>query len=60
MFIETERLIIRSIVPEDREPYIEMASDGSLRDIFGDCKNCGEWMDSWIEETQALDRKDDP
>lgn len=60
MFIETERLIIRSIVPEDRKPFIEMASDGSLRDIFGDCNNCGEWMDSWIEETRALDRKDDP
>ena len=35
MFIETERLIIRSLEPGDAESYIEMAADGSLQDIFG-------------------------
>lgn len=60
MFIETERLIIRSIEPEDEAAYIDMASDGSLRDIFGDCSDCRDWMASWIQEAQALDREDDP
>ncbi|MDE7222545.1 MAG: GNAT family N-acetyltransferase, partial [Acetatifactor sp.] len=60
MFIETERLIIRSINPEDETAYIDMASDGSLGDIFGDCSDCRNWMASWIQEAQALDREDDP
>lgn len=60
MFIETERLIIRSIESTDERAYIEMASDGSLHDIFGDCANCREWMGSWIREAQALEREDNP
>ena len=60
MFIETERLIIRSLEPGDAESYIEMAADGSLQDIFGDCTNCREWMESWIAAALSLDRKDDP
>lgn len=60
MFIETERLIIRSIEPEDEQAYINMASDGSLQDIFGDCSGCREWMGSWIREAQVLDREDNP
>ncbi len=60
MFIETKRLIIRSLVPEDADSYIEMACDGSLQEIFGDCTDCREWMESWIAESQALDRRDDP
>ena len=60
MFIETKRLTLRSLAPGDAESYIEMASDGSLRDIFGDCTNSREWMDSWIEESLSLERRDDP
>ncbi len=60
MFIETERLIIRSIEPTDEQAYIEMASDGSLHDIFGDCSNCHKWIGSWIQEAQALDKEDQP
>ena len=30
MYIETERLIIRSTEPSDAKSYIDMASDGSL------------------------------
>jgi hypothetical protein len=30
MYIETERLIIRSTEPSDAKAYIEMALDGSL------------------------------
>lgn len=60
MFIETERLIIRSIEPTDEQAYIDMASDGSLQDIFGDCSDCREWMSSWIHEARALDRQNNP
>lgn len=60
MFIETERLIIRSIEPTDEQAYIDMASDGSLQDIFGDCSDCREWMSAWIQEARALDRQNDP
>lgn len=60
MFIETERLIIRSIEPMDEQAYIDMASDGSLQDIFGDCSDCREWMGTWIQEARALDRQNNP
>lgn len=60
MFIETERLIIRSIEPTDEQAYIDMASDGSLQDIFGDCSDCREWMGTWIQEARALDQKNNP
>ena len=60
MFIETERLIIRSIESADEQAYIEMASDGSLHDIFGDCSNWHECIGSWIQEAQELEREDNP
>lgn len=60
MFIEKERLIIRSIEPTDEQAYIDMASDGSLQDIFGDCSDCREWMGTWIQEARALDRQNNP
>lgn len=60
MFIETERLIIRSIEPTDEQAYIDMASDGSLQDIFGDCSDCRKWMGTWIQEARALDRQNNP
>lgn len=60
MFIETERLIIRSIEPTDEQAYIDMASDGSLQDIFGDCSDCREWMGTWIQEARALDQQNNP
>ena len=38
MYIETERLIVRSTEPSDAKAYIDMASDGSLdEDIFCGC-----------------------
>ena len=36
MFLETKRLIIRSIRTSDEKAFIEMASDGSLTEIFGE------------------------
>lgn len=44
MFIETERLIIRSLHPSDEKAFIEMASDGSLTEIYGNCGECHKWM----------------
>lgn len=35
MFLETKRLIIRSLHPSDEKAFIEMASDGSLTEIYG-------------------------
>lgn len=60
MYIETERLIIRSLEPEDAAAYIEMASDGSLWEIFGDCSCCHEWIGSWIEDAKNLERENRP
>lgn len=62
MNIETERLLIRSIQPEDTEAYTEMASDGSLdRDIFpGRGKNYAAWMGEWIAEAIRAEEENDP
>ena len=60
MQIETERLIIRDFKPEDEKTLIEMASDGSLHDIFGDCTECGKWMGKWISEARTLTEAAEP
>ena len=54
MRIDTERLTIREFKPEDEAALIEMASDGSLNDVFGDCTNCAGWMGRWLCEARAL------
>lgn len=59
MFLETARLIIRDVNPEDEVPFVEMASDGSLNDIGFD-RDCKEWMGSWIEEAKMLADADNP
>ena len=40
MLIETKRLIIRSLLPTDEKVFIDMTSDGSLWEIYGDCSEC--------------------
>ncbi len=62
MYIETDRLIIRSIELTDEKAYIEMASDGSLdEDIFCGCHGeYQEWMHGWVKEAMLLDREDNP
>lgn len=60
MKIITDRPIIRSLKPEDKSAYVEMASDGSLHDIFGDCRDCEKWMGGWIREALQLDRENNP
>lgn len=60
MKIETERLIIRSLRPEDEKAFIEMASDGSLTEIYGDCSECHKWMGKWITESMQLEEENNP
>lgn len=62
MYIETERLIIRSTEPSDAKAYIDMASDGSLdEDIFCGCsRDYAEWIPGWIQENIELDKEDNP
>lgn len=60
MKIETEHLTIRSLAPGDAPAFVEMAADGSLREIFGDCSRCGEWMGDWISESLTLEAEGNP
>lgn len=60
MKIETERLIIRSLTPADEQAFIEMASDGSLTEIYGDCSECHKWMGQWIQESIQLEAANNP
>lgn len=60
MRIETERLAIRSLEREDAAQFIDMASDGSLSEIFGDCTNCAEWMGDWIADSLRLEAENNP
>lgn len=59
MKIETKRLLIRDLQPEDAELFVEMASDGSLHDIGFDA-DCGSWMAKWMAEARELAGKDNP
>lgn len=60
MRIETKRLIIRSLKPDDEQAFIKMASDGSLTEIFGDCSECSQWMGTWIREAMQLETENNP
>lgn len=60
MYLETKRLLVRSIQLSDEKPFIEMASDGSLTEIFGDCSECATWMGNFIKEAIQLDLENNP
>lgn len=60
MFLETQRLIIRSLRPADEKAFIEMASDGSLIEIYGDCSECHKWMGDFISDAMKLETEDNP
>jgi len=60
MLLETKRLLIRSILPADEKAFIDMASDGSLWEIYGDCSQCHEWMNEFISEAIRLEAEDNP
>lgn len=59
MLLETERLIIRDLKPEDEAPFVELASDGSLKDVGFD-RDCNRWMRNWIKEAEKLAKADNP
>ena len=59
MIIETSRLIIRELESSDEKPFIEMALDGSLKDVGFDV-DCKQWMKKWIAESKKLTDNDDP
>ncbi len=60
MLLETKRLIIRSILPSDEKVFIDMAADGSLWEIYGDCSECHIWMKEFISEAIRLEAEDNP
>lgn len=60
MYLETQRLLLRSIQLSDEKPFIEMASDGSLTEIFGNCSECDKWMMDFIKEAMRLDLENNP
>lgn len=60
MYLETRRLLVRNIQLTDEKPFIEMASDGSLTEIFGDCSECDKWMGDFIREAMRLDLENNP
>ncbi|MDE5930960.1 MAG: GNAT family N-acetyltransferase [Lachnospiraceae bacterium] len=60
MHLETERLLIRSLRSTDEKAFIEMASDGSLTEIFGDCSECHKWMGDFIKEAMRLELENNP
>lgn len=60
MRLETERLIIRDLEPEDELPFVSMAEDGSLSKDIGFDKGCKKWMAGWIAEARAFALRDDP
>lgn len=60
MYLETAQLLIRSFRSSDEKAFIEMASDGSLTEIFGDCSECHKWMGNFIKEAMRLEQENDP
>ncbi|WP_167956169.1 GNAT family N-acetyltransferase [Anaerosporobacter faecicola] len=59
MHIESENLIIRTLKETDAEEFIDMASDGSLQEIFGKEEEYS-WLSGWIGEAIDLTKEDDP
>ena len=60
MLLETKRLTVRSIRPTDEKAFIDMAADGSLWEIYGDCSECHIWMKEFISEAIRLEAEDNP
>jgi RimJ/RimL family protein N-acetyltransferase len=57
MYVESDRLIIRSFTPADIEALIEMSTDDGFGVIFGDDTNYVEWLGDWVMETIELDKE---
>ena len=59
MWLDTNRLIIRSIQRGDEIIFSGMSQDGSLSQVGFDA-NCSEWINDWIEEALKLTNNDNP
>lgn len=59
MWLETNRLIIRSIQRGDEIIFSGMAQDGSLSQVGFDA-NCSDWINDWIEEALKLTNNNNP
>lgn len=60
MLLQTNRLIIRSLHSTDEKAFIDMAADGSLWEIFGDCSECHKWMKEFISDAIRLEAENNP
>lgn len=62
MYLETKRLIIRSMSDYDEPFFMEMVADGSLNeDIFsGYDGDYHDWVKEWIAEAILLDKENNP
>ena len=60
LYIESERLIIRSLTPADIEAFNEMSTDDGFNVIFGDSSNYVEWLGDWVMESIELDKVNNP
>lgn len=64
MFIETDRLIIRDLETTDGTAFSDMASDGSLHEIWDDTiwndTAHPNWMEEWMAEARQLAADDNP
>ena len=59
MWLETDRLIIRSIQQGDEVVFSDMAQDGSLGQVGFDA-NCSAWIGDWLVEAKELTNNDNP
>ena len=60
MLLETKRLTVRSIRPTDEKAFIDMAADGSFRELYGASRQSNTWMQEFISETIRLEAEDNP
>ena len=60
MIAETDRILIRKLLPQDEEFFVRMAKDGSLKRDIGFDENCQGWMKKWIANARKMTLKNDP
>lgn len=59
MWIETQRLLIRDVLPGDETAFAKMSADGSLHDCGFD-GDCAGQVAEWIIEAKDFAARDDP
>lgn len=59
LLLKTDRLLIRDLETTDGTIFSDMASDGSLGEIWIDTES-PDWMEEWMVEARKLAADDDP